>query len=142
MFVKRKKNVTGSSGERPATQTVKAFLGSGSRFEGSVTLSESLRIDGTFKGEITSRFTLVVGDTADIQAEIEVDELIVSGRIRGNIRAGKRVELRAPACVQGDIEAPSVAIEDGVIFNGRVTMSTGVKRREIENQLIDLAVAS
>lgn len=103
---------------------IKAFLGPGSQFEGKLVFNEIVRLDGAFRGEVASRDTLIVGESADIQAEIEVGTLILCGRFKGNIKAKTRVELRAPAQVEGGIETPALSIEDGVILNGTVTMSS------------------
>jgi len=101
---------------------IKAFLGPGSQFEGKLVFNEIVRLDGAFRGEVSSKDTLIVGQTADIQADIEVGTLILSGRYRGNIKASGRVELRAPADVDGSIETPALSVEDGVILNGTITM--------------------
>jgi cytoskeletal protein CcmA (bactofilin family) len=101
---------------------IKAFLGPGSQFEGKLVFNEIVRLDGAFRGEVTSRDTLIVGESADIQADVEVGTLILSGRYRGNIKAATRVELRAPADVDGCIETPALSVEDGVTLNGSVTM--------------------
>jgi len=103
---------------------IKAFLGPGSQFEGKLVFNEIVRLDGGFRGEVTSRDTLIVGDTADIQADIEVGTLILSGKYRGNIKASGRVELRAPADVDGSIETPALSVEDGVTLNGTITMKS------------------
>ncbi len=103
---------------------IKAFLGPGSQFEGKLVFNEIVRLDGSFRGEVTSRDTLIVGDTADIQADIEVGTLILSGKYRGNIKASSRVELRAPADVDGSIETPALSVEDGVTLNGTITMKS------------------
>jgi len=109
---------------------IKAFLGTGSEFEGRMVFNESMLINGTFRGEISSKDTLVVGDTANLQAEVTVGSLIITGHFQGNIKARTRVELRAPAHVSGDIETPSISIEDGVTFNGEIKMigAVGIKK--------------
>ena len=104
---------------------IKAFLGPGSQFEGKLVFNEIVRLDGAFRGEVTSRDTLIVGDSADIQADVEVGTLILSGRFKGNIKAKTRVELRAPAQIEGTIETPALSVEDGVLLNGTVTMNAG-----------------
>lgn len=104
---------------------IKAFLGPGSQFEGRMVFNEIVRLDGTFRGEIASNDTLIVGDTAEIQAEVTVGTLILSGRFKGNIKAVTRVELRAPAQVEGTIATPALSVEDGVLFNGTVSMQQG-----------------
>jgi len=101
---------------------IKAFLGPGSQFEGKLVFDEIVRLDGTFRGEVTSRDTLIVGEAADIQAEVTVGTLILSGRFKGNIKASKKVELRAPAQVEGSIETPVLSVEEGVQLNGTLTM--------------------
>ncbi len=101
---------------------IKAFLGPGSQFEGKLIFDEIVRLDGTFRGEISSRDTLIVGKTADLQAEISVGTLILSGRFKGNVKAANRVELRAPAQVEGSIETPVLMVEEGVQLNGTLAM--------------------
>ncbi len=104
---------------------IKAFLGPGSQFEGKLVFNEIVRLDGAFRGEITSHDTLIVGESAEIQADVQVGTLIMSGRFKGNIKAKTRVELRAPAQVDGTIETPALSVEDGVSLNGTVTMNLG-----------------
>ena len=104
---------------------IKAFLGPGSQFEGKLVFNEIVRLDGGFRGEVTSHDTLIVGESADLQADVEVGTLILSGRFKGNIKAKSRVELRAPAQVDGSIETPALSIEDGVTLNGTITMNLG-----------------
>lgn len=104
---------------------IKAFLGPGSKFEGKLFFDEIVRLDGTFKGEINSRDTLIIGETADIDGEVEVGTFILSGRFKGNVKASTRVELRRPAQIEGTITAPVLVIEEGVMLNGSVNMSDG-----------------
>jgi len=103
---------------------IKAFLGPGSQFEGKLLFDEIVRLDGTFRGEVTSRDTLIVGETADIQAEVNVGTLILSGRFKGNIKAARKVELRAPARVEGNIETPVLVVEEGVLLNSTLCMKS------------------
>ncbi len=101
---------------------IKAFLGAGSKFEGTLSFDEMVRLDGIFSGEIKSSDTLVVGETADIEGSIKVGSLILSGRFRGEIKATAMVELRAPAQVEGTIETPLLKIDEKVLFNGEIKM--------------------
>ncbi len=104
---------------------IKAFLGPGSQFEGKLVFNEIVRLDGAFRGEVTSHDTLIVGESADIQADVQVGTLILSGKFKGNVKAKSRVELRAPANVDGSIETPALSVEEGVVLNGTITMTTG-----------------
>ncbi len=101
---------------------IKAFLGPGSKFEGKLSFDEMVRLDGIFSGEINSSDTLVVGETAQIEGNIHVGAIVLSGRFKGDIVATTSVELRAPAQVEGIIETPSLKIDDKVIFNGEIRM--------------------
>jgi cytoskeletal protein CcmA (bactofilin family) len=102
---------------------IKAFLGPGSQFEGKLVFNEIVRLDGAFRGEVTSHDTLIVGESADIQADIQVGTLILSGNFKGNVKAKTRVELRSPAKVDGTIETPAILVEDGVLLNGTIKMN-------------------
>ena len=65
---------------------------------------------------------LVIGEGAEVSAEIDVGVLIVEGTVIGNIRAKRLVELHAPARVRGNLETPSLFIEKGVVFEGQCRM--------------------
>ena len=102
---------------------VKAILGKGSEFEGKLRFEGTVRIDGKFKGEVHSDGTLIVGDAAMIEGDISVDSAIVSGNIQGNLKAKSKVELHAPAKMSGNLEAPVLAIQQGVTFDGHCQMT-------------------
>src|SRR5204863_9924954 len=106
----------------PATE-ITALLGRGTRFEGKLFFEGRVRIDGTFKGEIKSDDTLIIGDGAEVHAEIDVATVIVrGGGVHGNIRASQAIELFAPAKVKGNLHSPSVFIDRGVEFQGQCRM--------------------
>lgn len=139
MFANKQKNTRSRREPISEESHVIAFLGDGSEFEGRMVFNKSMRIDGAFRGEISSEDLLVVGDTAKLQGDVVVGSLIISGSFHGYIKAKTRVELRAPAIVNGDIEAPAISIEDGVIFNGTITMKSC---REIKAPAVALPLAS
>ncbi len=102
---------------------ITALLGKGTRFEGKLHFEGRVRVDGTFKGEIRSDDTLIVGDGADVHAEIDVATVIVRGGvIHGNIRAKTQLEIHAPGKVIGNIHSPSLFIDRGVEFQGSCRM--------------------
>ncbi len=111
-------------------EEMNAFLGEGTEFEGKLSFTGSVRLDGRFKGEIFSEGTLVVGDSASIEGEIDVSEIIVSGEIKGSITASKRIEIHAPGKVFGNIQSPVVIIDEGVIFEGTCKMRSLDKEDE------------
>jgi cytoskeletal protein CcmA (bactofilin family) len=105
-----------------AVGEINTLLGRGSEFEGKLTFEGTVRIDGKLSGEIFSDDVLVVGEGAEVHAEIDIGEIIVQGTIVGNIRAKRAVEIHAPGKVRGDITTPSLQIDKGVIFEGRCYM--------------------
>lgn len=113
-----------------AADQIKAFLSVGSQFEGTLIFEDIVRMDGTFSGKINSKDTLIVGDTAQIEADISVGTLILSGRFKGQVHASTRVELRAPAQVEGSINTPSLMVEEGVFMNSTVTMCRAVTEND------------
>jgi cytoskeletal protein CcmA (bactofilin family) len=101
---------------------VNAFMGGETFFEGTLSYTGAVRLDGRFKGEIRSEDTLIVGETARIEGEVHVGTIIIQGEIAGNIYAKKRVELHHPGRIIGDITTPAVMIDEGAIFEGKCKM--------------------
>ena len=106
----------------PATE-ITALLGRGTHFEGKLHFEGRVRIDGTFRGEIRGDDALVIGDGAEVHANIEAGMVIVKGgSIEGNVRASHAIELYVPARATGTLHAPEVHIEKGVQFAGTCTI--------------------
>ena len=106
----------------PATE-ITALLGRGTRFEGKLYFEGRVRIDGIFKGEIKSDDTLIIGDGAEVHAEIDVATVIVRGGVvHGNVRASQGIEIHSPGKLVGNISSPSLYIERGVEFQGSCRM--------------------
>ncbi len=104
------------------TGELNALLGKGSEFDGKLAFEGTVRIDGSFTGEITTSDTLIVGEGANVQAEISCGTIVVHGQVGGNIHATRAVELHTPARVKGDVTTPSLMIEKGVVFEGHSKM--------------------
>jgi cytoskeletal protein CcmA (bactofilin family) len=100
------------------------FIGKGSEFVGKLTFDGTVRIDGKIDGEIFSKGTLIVGPDAEVSAKIQVDTVFLSGLLRGNITAGKKVVMKAPGKLYGNIKAPVLVVEEGVIFEGNCKMES------------------
>ena len=103
-------------------QDVNAILGKGSEFEGRLTFEGAVRIDGRFKGEIFTDDTLIIGETAQVAAQIDAGSVVVFGAVNGNIRTRDVLELRSPARLRGNVESPNLVIERGVKFEGSCKM--------------------
>jgi cytoskeletal protein CcmA (bactofilin family) len=101
-----------------------ALLGRGTHFEGKLHFDGRVRIDGNFRGQIHSDDMLVIGDGADIEADVEVGSLIIrGGRVHGKLRARNCIELYVPAQVSGSLQAPEIFMDKGVQFSGSCTIA-------------------
>lgn len=110
---------------------IKAFLGRDTEFTGKLVFNGAVRLDGKFSGEIFTGGNVIVGDTAVIDADIDVDNAVISGRVNGNIKAKSKVELNPPGKIFGNIETPVLVIKEGVVFEGNCHM--GLKKEGEEN---------
>ncbi len=106
-----------------------AFIDEGSTIEGKYTFTGTVMLNGKFSGEIESRDTLIIGEKGVVQATIRAGAVVISGEVVGNVLASERVELRGSARVFGDVEAPVIVVEEGVLFEGHCRM-TKAKRVE------------
>jgi len=107
---------------------INTLLGRGSEFEGKLTFEGTVRIDGKLKGEVFSEDTLVIGEGAQVEAEIDIGEIIIQGTVVGNIRARRSIEIHAPGRVKGDVTTPELQIAKGVIFEGRSFMEGATEK--------------
>jgi cytoskeletal protein CcmA (bactofilin family) len=101
---------------------VHTILGPESTFEGKLIFDGTVRIDGHFKGEVRTDGILVVGQTAKVEAEIHVGNIVINGEVIGDITAKHLVEIHAPATVRGNITTPQLMVAKGVIFEGTSKM--------------------
>src|SRR3954469_991285 len=83
-------------------QEVTTLLGRGSEFEGKLSFEGTVRIDGKLSGEIFSDDTLIIGEGADVKAEIHVGSIVIEGNVQGNITAKRSVEIHTPGRVRGN----------------------------------------
>ena len=105
-----------------ATKDIQAFLGEETSFEGKLIFEGTVRIDGKFQGEIHTDDIVIVGESAEVNAEINAGEIVISGTVRGNIFAKESLEIMAPGKVYGSILTPKLMIQEGVIFEGTCRM--------------------
>jgi len=102
---------------------IKAFLGEGTDFKGILTFEGTVRVDGQLEGEIYTKDTLIVGESAVVGAEINVHTIVISGIVKGNINATGKIEVHRPGKLFGNVKTPSLYIEEGVIFEGNCAMA-------------------
>jgi cytoskeletal protein CcmA (bactofilin family) len=99
------------------------FLDSGSDVQGELRFQTSFRVDGKFTGTVVSEGDLIVGDGGEVEGDLRVGQIVVSGTVRGTIRAAKRVHLSPSGKVFAEVDTPSLVVEDGALFEGRCAMT-------------------
>lgn len=100
-----------------------AFLGRGSKVVGTLTFTGPVELDGNVEGEINSKETLTIGESAVINAKINGSEVIIRGTVTGDVITTKKLSLKKPARVTGNISSPAISIEEGVHFEGKCAMN-------------------
>lgn len=95
------------------------IIGKGTRIEGTMEVSQSLRIDGSFKGTLTTSDTLIVGATGELSdVTLQVKNAIIGGSVKGNVIASNKVTLESTSRLEGDLCAKLLIIEEGALFTG------------------------
>ncbi len=104
---------------------IKAFLGEGTEFEGKLIFTGAVRLDGKFKGEILGKGTLVVGQGGRIEADIQVDSLMIGGDVRGTVEVRERLEIDSTGRLTGNVKTGVFVVHEGGLFEGNCQMAKG-----------------
>ena len=117
-----------------AVELTPARLGKTVIIRGEVKGSEDLIIDGHVEGAIAlAENRLTIGPNADVLADLSARDVLIQGRLKGNIVATGRVELRAGSAVEGNVSALRLAIEDNAVFRGKVDLTQGARKPDGPN---------
>ncbi len=109
-----------------AVERITSVLGAGVIWQGNITGSGGVRVEGTFEGQIALKGLLVVGETGKVTCEnVRAVNVIVAGAVKGNITAQK-VEIRGSGRVWGDIITAAFATEEGAFLRGQIRMEDAV----------------
>jgi cytoskeletal protein CcmA (bactofilin family) len=120
---------------------MKAFKGNGEdsgqgrisrgvEVSGNVLFADALQVDGKVTGKLISESgSLVIEQTGDIHADVDVGVCVIRGSLHGNVNARSRVEIYKTARVEGDITTPVLLVEEGSILSGAITMGKSVAQQ-------------
>ncbi len=92
------------------------------KIEGDIRGDEDFRVEGHFKGTIKVAGDIFVGQSGIVEADVEADNIVIQGRITGNVLARKQLEIQSSGQLLGDCRAKSIDIREGAIFEGRSNM--------------------
>jgi cytoskeletal protein CcmA (bactofilin family) len=93
-------------------------------FDGTLRCRETLRIDGRLEGEVHCEKSVIIGEGATVRAAIEADEVAISGEVKGDISARRKITLDRTARVIGDLCTPGIVIEEGAKLEGRIMIGS------------------
>lgn len=104
---------------------VGGMLGEGVSVEGALTFNQTFRVDGDFKGKITRSDRLVVGEKGKVSGEIEVNALVVYGRLEGTVKVKNTVEVHPKGRIVGDLEmlSPALSVMEGGFIEGTMKLN-------------------
>jgi cytoskeletal protein CcmA (bactofilin family) len=110
------------------------WIGRGIEVNGDITFADRLQVDGKSIGKLTSDSgTLIIGESGQIEAQIDVGVCVVHGTVQGNLIARSKLEIRRTGRVHGDVVTPVLLVEEGAVFNGAIRMTQEVGGRLLED---------
>jgi len=109
---------------------ISGFLAEGTEIQGEVRFRDVLRVDGKISGKVISEKELVVGETGEVDADIDVGVLSVSGKVTGTIHVKEKLEIHPKGRVLGEVtlEKPNLVIHEGGVFEGNIDMNAGKRK--------------
>ena len=113
---------------------VNAFIDKDTEVKGDVKFKESFRIDGKFNGKILVGDTLIIGETAQVNADIDVKNISINGRVKGTIIARDSTEIFSMGRVTGQLITAKLTIEEGAFFQGTCQMELkALEEKKMDN---------
>ena len=110
---------------------IKAYLGSDALFKGALSFEGTVRIDGKFEGQVDTNDTLVIGETGDMKADVNVGTLVCKGKLNGAVVASKKIEMHPASKITGNIQTPALSIELGAVLDGHLNMTRGESKQVV-----------
>jgi len=118
--------------KKKEVEEIKAILDQGTEFEGKLIFTGSVRINGKFQGEIFGQGSLIVDKDAQVQANIAVKSIYISGNVQGNIEVNEKMNIHSTGKFSGDVHTPIFIMEEGAFFDGRShMMAVAEKKNEV-----------
>jgi cytoskeletal protein CcmA (bactofilin family) len=108
--------------EKRKTDGTNSLLSKKVTIEGEIQGDEDLHVDGQFKGVIKLTGNIFVGQSGVVKADVEADNVVIQGKISGNVIARKQLEIQSSGQLLGDCTAQSIDIKEGAVFDGRLNM--------------------
>ena len=114
--------------------SAESIVGPSVKIEGDLKSQGNLRIDGTVTGKVKTSQNLFIGDTANISADIEAENAVISGVVQGNVKIVSALVLTGTGRVTGDILCGTLQVEEGAYFLGKCQMKDKISNTHPEPQ--------
>lgn len=112
---------------------IESLISQGVEIKGEINSPGSIRIDGRVEGKLFIKGDLIVGEKGYIKGEVNADNLILAGKIEGNIDAKGRFEIKSTGTMSGDASCSIISIEEGAYLDGTSRMNKN-KEKTIEKK--------
>ena len=109
------------------------LIAAGTVVEGKIRSQGSVRVDGKLIGEVSASESLAVGITGEIEGNVTAKNVTVGGKIRGSINAQEKVVFEGKSVIKGDIRAARLVIDEGSMFDGKVSMADKAPQYEVRH---------
>lgn len=117
-------------------KAINTVIGRGTVSEGKFSIETGIRVDGVLRGELSSSGTLIVGESGVIEADVQVRDALVGGRIVGNLEADEKVHLQAQAAFIGKLKTRLLIVEEGAIFKAECDAGAEMQVSEPEPEAV------
>lgn len=116
-----------SSNVSPGDAGLTCVIAEGTVIEGTFICTENVRLDGKINGEVKVDKRLVMGNSGVIEGSVSAMNTAIQGKVEGDITVTETIQIMSTATVRGNISAGSIGIEEGAMYNGKITTS-GTKK--------------
>jgi cytoskeletal protein CcmA (bactofilin family) len=106
----------------PADGNQSSLIGKTLLIKGEVFSEDEILIDGRIQGKINVKNRVIIGINGNVEADIDAREVVIKGKVTGNVKGGQRVEIVPAGVLHGNINSPRVVIADSGVFEGNIEM--------------------
>ena len=110
------------------------IIAEGVKVEGDFTSDGNVIIEGMVHGNVAAKGDVIVGTNAIIDADLSADNLMLSGKIKGNVRVAEKTDLAASSTLEGDLTTRVLNIVAGATVNGKIVMPNGTPTTQSDDE--------
>ena len=114
---------------------VNSFIGENTKFHGDILLQGLMRIDGDFAGSVSTEGKVIIGKTGRAECTVKARTVVVGGVVKGNILATEKVVILSSGIVLGNISAPRLIVEEGVLLHGKCKINEKMAEQDISGKV-------